>query len=452
MKGLKQLCLVLFGGAIGAMISIAILTNGHILSAAEKPAEAHAHDLTHYAAVAATCDHMGNNEYWECPQCNLYFGDAYGIHLITEADFNIDPVGHNVHFVAHQPATCTTAGNTQDHYACGTCGKLFDDAAAKKSLSKNAVLQPATGHNLTKVNAVAARCDQPGNVEYWACNDCHKNFDAGKNEIQEVATTVEHDLTHVAAVTATCTKDGNVAYDHCNMCGNNYDADMQILDTVVDESKGHQPSVYVSAVDATCEKAGRDGYYHCPFDDCDLKFVYIDETGAFKAVRDDELVIKALGHDYHYVKTANQATAYHDHVQYNKVCARCEKHDGVYEFTNYASYNKANSNVNVTASVESDENGDYDLFVVNAADLKHNSDGTYTAKIAIRVAGICDANSQYRYMDGEATGVNANTSGIMYLTVTLAELPEDATTLVWQFDWDGDGEYDQTIKVMIVNN
>ena len=58
--------------------------------------------------------------------------------------------------------TCTEAGETT--YTCGVCGEI-------KTTSVD-----AAGHKMTKTDAKAPTCTEDGNVEYYTCSTCNKNF------------------------------------------------------------------------------------------------------------------------------------------------------------------------------------------------------------------------------------------------------------------------------------
>ena len=100
------------------------------------------HALTHHEKVAATCTENGVKEYWTCSVCNDKFSDTQGKNEIADFDtWKAD------------------------------AGKI-----------------PATGHDMSKTEAVAATCTENGVKEYWTCSTCHKNFsdEQGKTEISDL--------------------------------------------------------------------------------------------------------------------------------------------------------------------------------------------------------------------------------------------------------------------------
>lgn len=97
-------------------------------------------------------------------------------------------------------------------------------------------------HNYRLVEEVKASCEQDGVVAHYEC-DCGKYFDLDHNEITNIAISkLGHDLKHVEAKAAICTEAGNLEYWHCERCGKNYtsqDATTQIT-TIVVPALGHE--------------------------------------------------------------------------------------------------------------------------------------------------------------------------------------------------------------------
>ncbi len=102
-------------------------------------------------------------------------------------------------------STCAHGGDktlqydeTHHWYVCGKCGAEFDRAehsggtATCTAKAVCSICQTAYGalggHTLTKHDAVDATCTAPGNVEYWHCSVCGKNFSdsIGTRELTEI--------------------------------------------------------------------------------------------------------------------------------------------------------------------------------------------------------------------------------------------------------------------------
>ena len=84
-------------------------------------------------------------------------------------------------------ATCTEGGYYNSVVYCDECGEELSSVKVDTD--------PATGHDLTKVDAVAPTAEKDGNIEYYVCGECEKLFkDAeGKNEITLADTVVKYE-------------------------------------------------------------------------------------------------------------------------------------------------------------------------------------------------------------------------------------------------------------------
>lgn len=92
---------------------------------------------------------------------------------------------HNMTHHDAVAATCTAGGNIE-YWSCATCGKNFSDVAGTTEVET--VTTGATGHSMVKTDAKAATYTENGNNEYYTCSVCHKVFkDAGG----QTETTVE---------------------------------------------------------------------------------------------------------------------------------------------------------------------------------------------------------------------------------------------------------------------
>lgn len=102
-------------------------------------------------------------------------------------------------------------------------------------------------HKLNHVAAKDATCIKAGNVEYWHCEACGKNFadQDGKTELEKVElAALGHKLVYVPGKAATTTESGVKEHWHCEACGKNFaDKDGKTaLDTVILPKLPEQPS------------------------------------------------------------------------------------------------------------------------------------------------------------------------------------------------------------------
>lgn len=130
------------------------------------------HSLTHVPAKAGTdCQTQdGNVEYWTCEHCDRKWNNA---------NATGDPL-----------TEVAVAGDHSYDYDCDTACKVCEETT-----------RPDATHSLTHVEAKAGTDCQTadGNVEYWHCEHCGKNWDnadATGDPLTEVAVVGEHSYEH----------------------------------------------------------------------------------------------------------------------------------------------------------------------------------------------------------------------------------------------------------------
>ena len=105
----------------------------------------HQHKLTKVEAKAATETEAGNDEYYTCSECGKLFKDENGQTETTLADVTKAATGkHNIEKVPAKDPTVTQPGN-REYYVCEDCEKVFADAEGKDETTLAAVTVPATG-------------------------------------------------------------------------------------------------------------------------------------------------------------------------------------------------------------------------------------------------------------------------------------------------------------------
>ncbi len=102
-----------------------------------------AHSLQHVDAVEATCQAIGNVEYWTCEHCGYAWLDEACTIVANRMNIIVPMTSHEY------------------MYACdGWCMNCYE------------FTNPDAAHSLSYVEAVAATCDTPGNIAYWTCEHC----------------------------------------------------------------------------------------------------------------------------------------------------------------------------------------------------------------------------------------------------------------------------------------
>ncbi len=241
-----------------------------------------AHTLTAVARVEPTHYTTGNIAYYECTTCGKYFSDADATTEITK-DFTVLAI------VPHNYSTEWSTNDTQHWKECG-CGNKIETA----------------DHTFTWVIDTPATEEYTG-VKHEVCTIC--------GLVRSEGTVIEkltHAMTHHDAVAATCIAEGNVEYYSCSNCGKNYanEAGTQVLETIVTtiDANNHTGNTDVrDASEATCTEDGYTGDSYCT--DCNTKL----ETGS---------VLDALGHDLNKVEAVEATHAAAGNTEHY-VCTRC---------------------------------------------------------------------------------------------------------------------------------
>jgi hypothetical protein len=257
------------------------------------------HNKTAHAAQAATCTEKGNIAYWTCDRCNKTFSDESCTTVVEKTE--TDVLGHSTTLIAEEPATCTADGH-KAYYLCSRCNKKFSATDGTTSVTDAELTIDKLGHDLKKVDAVAASCETKtnGNEAYWKCSRGDALFSdaTGTTEISaiptiawahtEVITNVknptctekgytgdtvcsvckqtitegqeipanDHKVTPNGYVAATCTTAGQTGTGTCDVCGE------IITENKVISALGHQEET-IPAVAATCTKAGSTAGVKC---------------------------------------------------------------------------------------------------------------------------------------------------------------------------------------------
>ncbi len=188
-----------------------------------------------------------------------------------------------------------------------------------------------THPNLQHVEAVAPKCFEDGNKEYWHCPDCQMVWEDEAltivSNMKNVIIAAAHtDVIHVEAVAPKCDADGNIEYWYCGDCGTVcLDADMTIISNMknVVIPAAHTDLQHVDAVAPTCCENGNVEYWFCG--DCGMVYLDADLT---KVSNMKNVVDPATGeHDLSYVDVPT------DDVNHKIVCKNSGKELGIEEHT-----------------------------------------------------------------------------------------------------------------------
>ena len=284
------------------------------------------HTLVAHAEEPATCTEPGKKAYWSCEVCGKLFLDAEGKNETTADALVIPAAGHNLDKLEGTPATCTEPGK-KEAWKCSVCQKLFADSEGKNETTEDARVIPAKGHNLEGVAEIPASCTATGTKAYWKCLNCNKLFSdsEGKNETSFEALTIPakgHSLTEVKEVPATCTETGKKAYWKCSVCQKIFsDAEGKNETTeaeLVIPASGHK--LYkIAGKPATCNEPGITEHWQCSV----CKKLFSDSEGKHETT-EAELIVEAKGHKLTEVKEVPATCTESGKKAYWK-CEVCQK-------------------------------------------------------------------------------------------------------------------------------
>lgn len=269
-------------------------------------------------------NHLGGNATCTnkaiCEACGIEYGD---------------PLGHNMQYFDYVPETCTTDGHLP-YYYCDRCDKYFGRETDSLDTELSVFTIPATGHSMTKVDAVPASCEADGNIEYYECGNCSKLFsDAdGKNEITAADTVIT--ATGHRYLTS-WTFDSDSHWHKCAVCGS--------ADTIVPHVSSGEATettaetcticgyeiapmlghihannlMPVYAVKPTCTKDGNIGYYVCS---CGKMFA---DSNAATALTEADIVIPAAGHGATEIRNRVEPTETANGYTGDEYCTVCNE-------------------------------------------------------------------------------------------------------------------------------
>ena len=125
---------------------------------------------------------------------------------------NIPALGHELHLIPAQEATCESEGNIT-YYLCARCHKLFADEAGAKEITLDDTVVPAKSHDwngglITK----EPTCTEPGEKTFTCLND-------PTHTRTEPVPALGHSVARVEETAATCEGEGRAAYYECTVCG-----------------------------------------------------------------------------------------------------------------------------------------------------------------------------------------------------------------------------------------
>ena len=176
---------------------------------------------------------------------------------------------HDLTHVDAVAATCRKEGNVE-YWSCSKCGKNYADADATQELTSIITAMDAGNHEggTELKDAVEATCEHAGYTGDTYCKGCNAKLSSG------TVLPKTHNMTHVDTVPATCKATGTKEHWHCSVCDKDF-ADSKGTTVLTDLTLAKDPTNHVGGTviknkaAATCTVPGNTGDTYCK--SCDAK-------------------------------------------------------------------------------------------------------------------------------------------------------------------------------------
>ena len=214
---------------------------------------------------------------------------------------------HDLSKTEAKAATCTEAGNIE-YWTCSECGKNFSDEKGETEISQEETVVAATGHAWGEWTEVKPATEEEEGLQIRTCSN-----DESHKEERTV-----HSLEKTEAKDATCTEAGNWKCSRCRKYFSDAEGTTEITaDDVEIAATGHTLT-HVEAKDATCTEAGNIEYWTCS--KCNKLF---SDEGTTE-ITADATVVAAKGHSLEKTEAKAATCTEAGNTEY-WTCTECKK-------------------------------------------------------------------------------------------------------------------------------
>ena len=250
----------------------------------------HVHSLIEYSKKEATCTDDGYEAYVKCTTCDY---TTYKVIKAKGHDFDTNyEFDESKHY--NKCKNCDTTSNEEDHIfnwvvdtepteeETGLKHEECDICHYKRN-ENTTIVKLNHIHEMEHVIKVDKTCTNDGNIEYYHCNKCEKNYldEEGTNEVIDIIIKASHEYGSIInEIASTCTKEGLKEHYECSVCHKYFDVEKNEINDLTIEKKSHE-IIHHAKKEATCEDDGYEAYDTCK--NCDYTTYN---------------VIKAKGHDF----------------------------------------------------------------------------------------------------------------------------------------------------------
>lgn len=244
------------------------------------------HTMTHHAEVPATCTENGIKEYYSCSECGFNYSDENGTTKLE--DLTITAVGHHTYAYGSEPTYNIeeVVEGGQKKYKC--TGSI--------QCSKCDHIETETVYATATQVTAEPTCTTNGSIKLtFRFTKTGAHFPLEKQTTYTL-NKLGHSMSHVEAKEATCTTSGNIEYYHCSTCNKNFTDEVgtaEVEGKVTIGTLGHNYKVENLKIKYTYDEENHNYYAPCTRTGCDHKDIQAAGTEQYPYLANDEATLRS---------------------------------------------------------------------------------------------------------------------------------------------------------------